>query len=161
MNIYWHPWFGPVYSTFGCLEVSFADNSYHSLTRCFKGTSSFSWMPFRNDLFCCDLGGGLRGIWQHWSRHGWACWGSQRKQLQSRTSCSLTTFSVLPVNLACLYNQNWHIFLNISESKVEAMYILLTRIWHLVGDLHRFGAFCLYKADQELERVLLKNCSFP
>ena len=28
MNIYWHPWFGPVYSTFGCLEVSFADNSY-------------------------------------------------------------------------------------------------------------------------------------
>ena len=39
MNIYWHPLFGPVFSTFGCLEVSFADNSNHSLTRCFKGSS--------------------------------------------------------------------------------------------------------------------------
>ena len=27
MNIYWHPWFGPILSTFGCLEVSFAGNS--------------------------------------------------------------------------------------------------------------------------------------
>ena len=27
MNIYWHPWFGPVFSTLGCLEVSMADNS--------------------------------------------------------------------------------------------------------------------------------------
>ena len=27
INIYWHPWFGPILSTFGCLEVSFPDNS--------------------------------------------------------------------------------------------------------------------------------------
>ena len=27
INIYWHPWFGPILSTFGCLEVPFADNS--------------------------------------------------------------------------------------------------------------------------------------
>ena len=40
-NIYWHPWFGPILSTFGCLEVSFAENSHLSLTRCFRGTSSF------------------------------------------------------------------------------------------------------------------------
>ena len=26
MNIYWHPWFGPLLSTFGCLEVSFTHN---------------------------------------------------------------------------------------------------------------------------------------
>ena len=41
-NIYWHPWFGPILSTFGCLEVSFAENSHLSLTRCFRGTSSFA-----------------------------------------------------------------------------------------------------------------------
>ena len=27
MNIYWHPWFGPVFSTLGYLEVSTAENS--------------------------------------------------------------------------------------------------------------------------------------
>ena len=37
----WHPWFGPLGNTFGCLEVSFADNPLLSLTRCFRGTSSF------------------------------------------------------------------------------------------------------------------------
>ena len=41
VNIYWHPWFGPLGNTFGCREVSFADNPLLCLTRCFRGTSSF------------------------------------------------------------------------------------------------------------------------
>ena len=28
MNIYWHPWFGAIFTTFGYLEVSFVDNSF-------------------------------------------------------------------------------------------------------------------------------------
>ena len=36
MNIYWHPWSGPVYSTFGCLEVSFADISFIVLRMSWK-----------------------------------------------------------------------------------------------------------------------------
>ena len=58
-NIYWHPWFGPILSTFGCLEVSFAENSHLSLTRCFRGTSSFlqvsSWR-FSGKVFVVVLG---------------------------------------------------------------------------------------------------------
>ena len=59
-NIYWHPWFGPILSTFGCLEVSFAENSHLSLTRCFRGTSSFefeylcrkryTWQKYKCDI---------------------------------------------------------------------------------------------------------------
>ena len=41
INNYWHWWFGPILSNFGCLEVSFAESSLLSLTPCFRGTSSF------------------------------------------------------------------------------------------------------------------------
>ena len=39
MNIYWHPWSGPLGNTFGYLEVSFADNPLLSLTKFFRDSS--------------------------------------------------------------------------------------------------------------------------
>ena len=69
----------------------------------------FCKILFENDLSCCDLGVGWRDIWQRWSRRGWSCSGSQRKQLQSRTSYNLSWIfmSALvaanrPINLVCL-----------------------------------------------------------
>ena len=41
MNIYWHSWFGPIWTNLGCLDVSFAESSLLSLTTCSRGTSSF------------------------------------------------------------------------------------------------------------------------
>ena len=36
INIYWHPWFGAIFSTFGYLEVLFADNSFIVLRMSWK-----------------------------------------------------------------------------------------------------------------------------
>ena len=36
INIYWHPWFGPIFSTFGYLEVSFAHNFFILLRMSWK-----------------------------------------------------------------------------------------------------------------------------
>ena len=49
VNIYWHPWFGLLGNTFGCLEVSFIDKPLLSLTWCFRGSSS-SFRKTQNKL---------------------------------------------------------------------------------------------------------------
>ena len=36
INIYWHPWFGPIFSTFGYLELSFAHNFFILLRMSWK-----------------------------------------------------------------------------------------------------------------------------
>ena len=42
MNIYWHPWFGAIFTTFGYLEVSFADNSFIVLRMSWKEPAPLS-----------------------------------------------------------------------------------------------------------------------
>ena len=47
MDIYWHPWFGAIFTTFGYLEVSFADNSFIVLRMSWKEPAPFTKPCFK------------------------------------------------------------------------------------------------------------------
>ena len=53
INIYWYPWLGAIFSIFGYLEVSFADNSFIVLRMSWKEPAPLSLHAQK--VLCCML----------------------------------------------------------------------------------------------------------
>ena len=109
INIYWHPWFGPILGTFGCLEVSFADNSslvWPGVSEVPAPLSHAGWKYCATRLRC--------NFW-----HPLFTAMAVRETMQTSTSTTsttsrggsttgFTTTSGLPSNRnICFHNNNW------------------------------------------------------
>ena len=70
INIYWHPWFGPIFSTFGYLEVSFAHNFFILLRMSWKEPAPFE-VRFRFSLLSAHL---IVEMCFEGFRHRGKCW---------------------------------------------------------------------------------------